>query len=221
MAPSVIAAMQEVVLAPGNPASLHADGQIARRRHEDAARAVERWVHAPDRSRVVFTGGGAEANLLAVMGFARALLNEPRRRNVLFSTPMPVLQDKLAELGFASASLDEGLSDDVAFVVLTPGDDVRAVCLAARSHGVAVHLDATRSAVALDMADLGVDCVALAGATLGGPLGVGALVLRQGLVPAPLWDGGGQEFGMRPGTPAVALTVGMGQAVRERLEQTT
>lgn len=91
---------------------------------------------------------------------------------------------------------------------------IDAISAAARAAGAWLHVDAVQSAgrVDLNFDGWGVDAMSLSSRPLGGPPGVGALVLRPGVDPQPLWYGGGQERGLRPGTQPVALAVGMGRA---------
>ncbi len=89
----------------------------------------------------------------------------------------------------------------------------------ARSHGLAVHTDAVQAAgrVAVDFAALGVDTLSLSAHKLGGPKGVGALVIRDGSSLAPFIKGGGQERRRRAGTENVAAIAGFGAAAEMAL----
>jgi len=96
----------------------------------------------------------------------------------------------------------------------------------ARAKGILVHTDAAQSVgkVAVNVTDLGVDLLTIAGHKFYAPKGVGALYVRRGTAIAPVLFGGGQEHGLRPGTENVAFIAGLGaacQLVRERLPDTT
>jgi cysteine desulfurase len=101
--------------------------------------------------------------------------------------------------------------------VLQPVAEVAAI---ARQHGALVHCDAVQAAgkVPIDMADLGADMLSLSAHKLGGPQGIGALVLRDGIEPMPLLRGGGQERRRRAGTENLPGAVGFGLACRLALE---
>jgi cysteine sulfinate desulfinase/cysteine desulfurase-like protein len=84
----------------------------------------------------------------------------------------------------------------------------------ARAQDIPVHLDASMTTQRLDMAALGVDAITLSSKAIGGPPGVSALITLPGLELMPLWYGGGQERGIRPGTQAVGLIAGFAEACR-------
>ena len=90
----------------------------------------------------------------------------------------------------------------------------------AHRHGALVHCDAVQAAgkLALDLVALGVDLLAISAHKLGGPQGVGALVLGDGIEPAALLQGGGQERRRRPGTENLPGIVGFGRAAELALE---
>jgi cysteine desulfurase len=94
--------------------------------------------------------------------------------------------------------------------------DVAAFAAAARAAGALVHVDAVQAAgkLALDVRALGADLVAISAHKLYGPKGVGALWVRPGVTLAPLFGGGHQEKGLRPGTENVLGVVGLGEAAR-------
>lgn len=238
--PAVAAAMREVELVVGNPASAHRFGRRARQLVEDAREAIGLLVGADVTSvrpdRLLFTSGGTEANNLAIYGLASA--RGPGELIVsAVEHPSVIAAAKALESTGAYRLLTLGVdSDGVARVeqlaeLITPA--TRLVCLmlgnnetgvvqpvavAARScqaRGVPLHVDAVQVAgkQAIDFANLGATTLTLTAHKLHGPPGIGALVVRQGTDLHPQLHGGVQQFGLRPGTESVALAVGFRHAL--------
>ena len=194
-----------------NPSSIHAEGRRARDRVERARRQVADLVGRP-REQVVFTSGGTEANQLGVAMLARAAEARGLPR-VVATTPLehPSLKGAVAALGWKT-------------VMLPPREPVGLVAAALVNHelgtlldqpfpdGALVHLDAVQAAGKLALP--AVDSLAISAHKLGGPAGVGALVLANdaGL---PAVEAGHQERGRRAGTENVVGIVGFGAAAAE------
>src|SRR5665647_2946505 len=168
-------------------------------------------------TEVVFTGGGTESDNLAVKGlfWARSAA-DPRRRRVLVSAVEhhAVLDSAawLAERQGAEAVLLP--VDGVALVsVMWANNEVgtvqplaEVVALAHR-YGIPVHADAVQAVgqLGVDFAASGLDAMTVTGHKVGGPVGVGALLMRRDLAVTPVLHGGGQERGVRSGTLPAAL----------------
>ena len=219
-----LAAMADALAETGNPSSVHGAGRAARKRVEAARAQVARLVGADARD-VVFTSGGSEANNLALKGAraARILVSAIEHPSVLNAAPdaeqVPVGADGTVDL----AALERMLADgpDTALVALMLANNetgvIQPVAEAARlahAHGASLHCDAVQAAgkIAVDVAALGADTYALSAHKLGGPQGVGALVVRPGAAVRAQISGGGQESGLRAGTENVAGIVGFGVA---------
>jgi len=226
--PAVIEAMVGALSRAGNPSSVHRPGRAARRALEQAREAVAALVGAaPDA--VVFTSGGTEANNQA-LGSVRAacLVSAVEHDSVLAAVPVaervPVdvlgrvdlarLADRLAAVRPALVSVM--LANNETGVV----QPVAEVAELAHRHGALVHCDAVQAAgkLAIELAALGVDLLTLSAHKLGGPQGVGALVLGDGTEPAALLRGGGQERRWRPGTENLPGIAGFGRAAELALE---
>ncbi|MGH7098743.1 MAG: cysteine desulfurase family protein [Stellaceae bacterium] len=229
--PEARAAMTVALQHCGNPSSVHRRGRAARRLVEEARAAVAALVGAPPES-VVFTSGGTEANALALCGNGRAriLVSAVEHAAVLEAVPeavrIPVDGDGIVSL----AALDKLLAADprpaLVSVMLANNETgviepAAAIAKIAHRHGALYHCDAVQAAgkVPLDVAALGADLLTLSAHKLGGPPGVGALVIRQGLDLAPLLRGGGQERGRRAGTENLPGIAGFGAAAQAALAQ--
>ncbi|HYG91775.1 MAG TPA: cysteine desulfurase family protein [Azospirillum sp.] len=212
----------------GNPSSVHGHGRAVRRVVEDArARVAALAGVAP--TRVVFTAGGTEANNLALRGFPgrRVVVSAVEHDSVLTASPdavrVPVDGQGVADL----AALERILAGGPALVSLMLVNNetgvVQPVAEAARlahAHGALIHCDAVQAAgrLPLDLGALGVDLLTLSAHKIGGPAGVGALVLAEGVEPEPLLRGGGQERRRRAGTENLLGIAGFGAAAALALE---
>lgn len=217
----------------GNPSSRHEYGRQARAAIDEARASVARAVGAHS-TEVIFTSGGSEANNLMIKGFAA--LMKPARVAVS-AIEHPCVREPARQLKRQGWLMDEigvdgaGLIDERAWqsvlssrpalvsVMLANNEtgvlqDVSRLAANARAVGAVFHTDAVQALgkLPLDFRALGVDAMTISAHKLGGPLGVGALVLSKRVELAPLVAGGGQEHGLRSGTENVAAIVGFGVA---------
>ena len=221
----------------GNPSSVHAEGRQARRLVEEARAAVAAAVGALPRN-VVFTSGGTEANALALTpGLRRG--SEPPVERLLVSTieHASVLAggrfptEAIRTIGVASAGLLdldrlgamlEGGPPALVSVMLANNETgaVQPVAEAAEivhAAGGLLHVDAIQALgkISFDIKALNADLATVSGHKIGGPKGVGAVVLAEGVRGLEPWlRGGGQELGHRAGTENVAGIAGFGAAAK-------
>lgn len=227
--PEVQEIMAKALADNGNPSAVHAAGRRARARVETARAQVADLVGA-DPTAVIFSSGGTESNAQAILSALAAC-----ERLIVGATEHPCV----AEAAAASGAPVEVLPVDANGVVdlawlaealARPGRAVVAIHHANNESGVIqpiaeaaalvraaggwLHVDAIQSAgkIAVDMRVLDPDTLTLSAHKLGGPQGVGALVLKDGIVPVRMLHGAGQERGLRAGTENVPGIAGFGVA---------
>ena len=221
---------QWLALGPLNPSSQHVLGRQARRLLENAREGMLALLDAEPGTRLVLTSGGTEANNLALCGLVRPgagqvivsqmehpSLTQPARW--LQQQGVPVAWLRCHGTGVVDLDhLEQLLQQPTQLVsVLAANNETGAVQpveqLAHMAHqaGARFHTDAAQWAgkLPLSLAAWQADAVSLAGHKFGAPVGVGALLLRQGVPLRPLLRGGPQEFELRPGTEPAALAAAM------------
>ncbi len=225
----------------GNPSSVHTEGRQARRLVEDARAAVSSAVGGR-RQDVVFTSGGTEANALALMPGLRRGAGEPVRRLLVSAVEhtsvlaggrfSPAAIGTIGVKGSGVVDLDHlrGLLADgppaLVSVMLANNETgaiqpIPEVADIVHQAGGLMHVDAIQALgkIPFDIKSMGADLVTLSAHKIGGPKGVGALVMAeelQGL--EPLLRGGGQELGHRAGTENVAGIAAFGAATIAAME---
>jgi len=232
----VLDAMLPFLEAPAyNPSSLHAEGRAARDAVDRARDVIARCIGA-SRKEVIFTGGGSEADTLALVGAARAARG---RRHVIVSaiehhavlhaaraladegfeiTTVAVGENGVVDVdAFAAALRDDTIVASVMYANNELGtiQPVRELSALAHRSGALFHTDAVQAAtyLPLDMPALGVDLLTLSAHKYYGPKGVGALYVRAGTPIIPIVHGGSQEFSLRAGTENVAGIAGFARAL--------
>jgi cysteine desulfurase len=219
--PEVAAAVSAALAEVGNPSSVHGFGRAARARLETAREQVAALVGARP-NQVVFTSGGTEANALAIggAGRSRVLASAIEHDSVLKSAAcelIPVERSGVVDL----AALEQMLSasPELTLVALMLANNetgvIQPVAEAARiAHGALLHCDAVQAAgkIALDFAGLGAGLMSLSAHKLGGPPGVGALIVADHVDLQARQRGGGQERSRRAGTENVPGIIGFGVA---------
>lgn len=220
------AAMLAALDLNGNASSVHAEGRRARGVVETAREQVAALVNAKPEE-VVFTSGATEANNWVVRGgwdtlFVAAIEHDsvlaPARMTGARVVELPASPAGVARIG-AIDTMAEGAGR--ALVCLQAANSetgvvqpVAEVASLARRQGLCVHTDAVQAAgrISQDFRALGIDFMSLSAHKIGGPKGVGALVVRDGVELAAFISGGGQERRRRAGTENIAAIAGFGAA---------
>ena len=225
MLPAVWDAMRPYLTeSHGNPASAHQVGRRARQALESARERTAALLDA-DPDEVIFTSGATEANNLAIFGLA----GEPPGRIACSYIEHPCVIEPIRELERRGFTVDWLPVDATGYVrVESLQSDVRLVCLMLANHETgaiqqvadckvpaAIHCDAAQAVGKINVRfhELGVTTLTLSAHKLHGPQGVGALLVRRGTKLRPLFLGGHQQRGRRPGTEPVALAVGLATAL--------
>ncbi|VAW73506.1 Cysteine desulfurase [hydrothermal vent metagenome] len=225
----------------GNPSSIHTAGRDAREAIDKARRQLARLIGARPK-RIIFTGGGSEANNLALKGIAFA--QQTTGRHIITSRieHPAVLQTTafLERQGFSVTYLDadsdgvihpeqleKALTDETFLVSIMMANNevgtiqpIRELVKIAHARGALFHTDAVQAVgkMLIDIESLDVDLLSLSGHKFHGPKGVGMLYVRKDIELESLIHGGQQEFGLRAGTENVPAIVGMGKAAELALE---
>ena len=223
---------------PGNASSVHAEGRAARAEIEKARESVARLVGARTKN-VIFTSGGTEAaNLVLTPTFRR--LGQPEATRLLVGAAehpcvlnghrfpadavrlVPVDSNGILDLAWLGTTLKKAGDERFLVSIQLANNEtgvLQPVAEAARivhAHGGLVHTDAVQAVgrIPVDMAELGVDVLTLSAHKIGGPKGIGAVILAsdQFEIAERLIRGGGQEKGFRAGTENVAAIAGFGAA---------
>ena len=227
--PEAKAAMIAALEAAGNPSSVHSEGRLARNIVERARESVARLVGAKP-SEVVFTSGATESNAwvmaqrwdtIFVANVEHDSVLAPARANGAEVVTLSTGPDGRVRVEDIAARILTGAPVGRALVALQMANnetgviqDVAAVAAFAREHGLFLHTDAVQAPgrIAINFSAHGVDLMSLSAHKLGGPKGVGALVIRDHLDLVPLIRGGGQERRRRAGTENLAGIAGFGVA---------
>lgn len=225
----------------GNPSSVHAEGREARRLVEDARALLATSVGALPRN-AVFTSTGTEANALALSPglrgpsggpVERLLVSAVEHASVLAGGRFPtdqigqirVTRSGVIDLDHLKALLGDGPPALVS--IMAANNETGALQPIAEAAGIVhgagglLHVDAIQSfgKISFDIKVIGVDLATFSAHKIGGPKGVGALVVAEGVAGLePLLRGGGQELNRRAGTENVAGIAGFGAAVRVALQ---
>ena len=219
----------------GNPSAIHGVGKDAKEAIEVARRQVAKLINARPR-RIVFTGGGSEADNLALKGIAFAH-RDKGNHIVTTSIEHPAILKTckfLEKMGYRITYLEVdkyGLihpdklrnaltSETILVSIMIANNEVgtiqpiKELCSVTHEKGSIFHTDAVQGAgkIKLDVEDLDVDLMSLSGHKFHGPKGIGVLYVKKGIVLEPLIHGGKQEGGIRAGTENVAAIAGLGKA---------
>lgn len=229
---SVVSEMVKALQVTGNPSSVHAMGRQCYHMIEDAREVIANHFGG-DVQNCIFTSGGTEADILAVYGQKQerplwvGATEHPAISQIDFSKViLPVTNEGIINLEILEQKLKQAEIPPLVCLmlansetgVLHPIEQVAKLC---HEYGALLHVDAVQAAgrVPIHLEKMGADSLAISAHKMGGPKGVGALLLSAGNIRGakrldPVFVGGGQEQGRRGGTQALPVIVGMAEAVR-------
>lgn len=219
----------------GNPSSSHILGTTAKKAIEHARSQVAVLLNCSP-SEIIFTSGGSESNNTVLKGVAHTYKDKGKHiitsqvEHPAILSPCGYLEDLGYKVSYVAvdqfgmvdpAEIERLITDETILVTimhsnnetgtLQPVEEIARIC---QNHRVLFHTDASQSVgkVPVDVRQLGVDFLTVAGHKLYGPKGIGALYIRDGIRIEPLIHGAGHENGRRAGTENIILEVGLGKS---------
>ncbi len=236
LAPEVVDAMQPLLDDfYGNPSALHWAGKPVKEFLHKAREQVAELIACSPRE-IIFTSGGSEANNLALKGFY--FKNQHKGNHIITSkiehpailNPCKFLEKVGAQVTYvgvdqygrvSTEEIEKAITKDTILITIMHSNNetgtlqpIKEIGEIAERYGIAVHTDASQSVgkVQVEVNELKVDMLSIAGHKLYAPKGVGALFVRDGVELEPLIHGAGHENGLRAGTENTLLAVGLGKA---------
>jgi cysteine desulfurase len=249
-----LAALTRELSRTGNPSSLHGSGRRARRSVEDAREAIATAAGAHPSEVIFTSGGTESDNLAVKGLFWSRSGEDPSRRRVLCSavehhavldtvewlerhegadvTWLPVDSDGVVDLEALAAELSRDPGSIALVTVMWANNEVgtiqpvRRIVELAHAAGVPVHSDAVQAfgSLPVDFKASGLDAMSVSGHKIGGPVGVGALLLGRAVKLTPVQHGGGQERDVRSGTldtASIAAFAAAAEAAAAHLDSET
>jgi cysteine desulfurase len=236
--PEAVSAMYEIMKKNfGNPSSMHELGLMAKKIVDTARQEVASLLGCKT-TELIFTSGGSESNNMAVKGLID--FRNPEKQHIIISAvEHPALLNPalyLMELGtrltivpvdqhglVSPEDIEKAIRPETILISVMLANNetgaiqpIREISEIALAHSIVFHTDAAQAVgkIEVDVNELRVDLLSLAGHKLYGPKGIGALFIREGLDLTPLIHGANQEFGERAGTENVILAAGLGATCR-------
>ena len=236
----------------GNPSSLYRIGRAAKEALNDARTVVGKCLNAAEPvnekndyapGEIVFTGGGSQADNLAIRGFMHGPSSKGRKHIITSKIEHHAVLytcEALEKEGYRVTYLNvdkEGrvdleqlkaeLSEDTALVSVMAANNeigtiqpIKQIAELAHSVGAKFHTDAVQAFghMHIDVQEMGIDMLSLSGHKFRGPRGTGVLYVKKGITLEPLVYGGGQERGLVSGTENTAGCIGLAAAMKEAVE---
>tara|TARA_Y100000588_G_scaffold394505_1_gene515344 strand:+ start:4466 stop:5593 length:1128 start_codon:yes stop_codon:yes gene_type:complete len=228
--PDARTAILEVLNGPGNPSSVHMAGRRARSSIEKARGQLSELIGC-SRNSIIFTSGGTESDVLALRGsgceniLISSIEHDAVRSAFWGAKQIPVLGNGILNVDVLER-LVSGMPRPYLVSVMWANNEtgaiqpIKEVREIVTRYGGFVHVDAVQALgkIPLNFMESGVDMISLSAHKIGGPPGVGALVVRDGFKLDSIFSGGGQENGRRSGTENLTGIVGFGAAAEACLK---
>jgi cysteine desulfurase len=218
----------------GNPSSFNSFGLVAKEALDDSREKVRKLLNADAKDRLVFTSGGTESANIALQGLAKVqkkghIITSKIEHHCVYDT-CQALEKEGFEVTYVDVDkkgivdlkqIKNSIKKNTFLITIMYANNevgtiqpVKAIAKIAKKNKLIFHSDACQAGGILDVdiQDLGVDLMTLNGSKLYGPKGVGLLYVRKGIAIKPILFGGGQEFGLRPGTENIPAIVGFTKA---------
>jgi cysteine desulfurase len=219
----------------GNPSATHWAGKPVKELLHKARERVANFLSC-SHEEIIFTSGGSESNNLALKGY---YFKHRSKGNHIITTkiehpaiinPCKFLESIGAQVTYVGVDrygmvspdeIEKAITKDTILISVMHSNNevgtlqpIKETALIARKHNIAFHTDASQSAgkVPLDVEEMKVDLLTIAGHKLYAPKGIGALYIRKGTELEPLIHGAGHENGLRAGTENTLLAAGLGKA---------
>ncbi len=225
----VVAIMNESIGIIGNPSSIHSSGRAARKAIEDSREIISKTIGSNPKN-IIFTSGATEANALALncsktmQTFISSIEHDSVLKQNINAKLIPVTSEGIINVEFLESNLRK-LPEDNIFVsvmavnnetgIIQPLEDISRIC---KENNAILHVDAVQAIGRIDisMDKLNIDLLTISSHKIGGPKGIGCLVVSDKVytVLSPIIMGGGQERGFRGGTEAVNQIIGFGAAAK-------
>lgn len=212
--PEALAAMQKSWETWANPNSSHQAGTAAARRLEFLRNRIKNFFNAPEYCRVYCTSGGTESNNLALNSYDLPILKSPFEHDSVYNNPKSEeIKIEKGEIDINDIKNKLEKKKYLVSIMLAQHETgwilpIKEIASVVKNMGSLIHVDASQAVgkIDIDFEDLGIDMMTISSHKIGGPIGIGGLISKPIL--NPLFQGGGQEDGVRSGTVAIPLIEG-------------
>lgn len=215
--PEVKGAMIEAMEYDGNPSSVHAYGRKALNVLQKARKKLADYINC-DLEQLIFTSCGTESNIMVLKGVdAKQIITSTGEHPSVHQTTagsirVPIDRNGILDLALLEAALEQSEGRSLVSLIWSNNETgviqpLKEIVALVKKYDALIHIDAVQcfGKMPIDFEALDIDFMTIAAHKVGGPIGVAALVIKDKKHIAPLFEGGGQEFGMRSGTENIIM----------------